>query len=153
LSYHFISLDVVGGESGSRKMSPSIEVGYTINNIQCRIFKLSIRKIATEFVADRPTVLMYGVSWITAVNNKWVFDEKYKMFRQKDGNLFVSGRIRKEDRLRELKSQGFRLVVWNNEKWEYERTQNDFWRNYVEIVYELKDFFNLPVREEIELVK
>jgi len=153
LSYNFISFDVVGGESGSRNISPSIKIGYTINRIQNRIFQLSIRKIATEFVTDRPTVLMLGASWIAGVNNKWIYDEKYKMYRQKDGNLFVSGRIRDERKLRELTSQGFRLVVWNKEKWEYFRTKNQFWRNYVEIVYELKEFFNLPINSEVETVK
>lgn len=150
LSYHLISFDLKAGVSGEEYISPSINRGHTIKDIQDRVFKLSTRKLATNYIADQPTVLMLGHFWIAGANKEWVFDEKERMLRQKNGNLYVSKRILEEPWLKELKEKGFRLVVWNKEKWEYIRSGNKIWRNYVEVIDDLDDFFGVHVKGKRE---
>lgn len=145
LSYHVVQLDVLGGESGSRDFNVSIRPGLTVEDIQDRLFKLSTRAAATDYYTTQRTVLMYGEPWIPVLNDKWVYDPVFCMYRQREGLLYVSCRIREETRVQELKAQGFRLVVWTEEKWEYVRTANWPWQDNVELVYDLEDFFGVPL--------
>lgn len=146
LSYHVVQLDVLGGQSGDREFHVAVRPGFTLEDIQDRVFKLSTREAATRHVVTEKTLLMFGTPWITAANPAWVSDSQYGLVRQATGNLYVSGRIRDEDRLKRLKSDGFRIVVWRGEMWEYLRTGNTYWHHYVEVVDDLSTFFGTPIR-------
>ena len=145
LVQHVVAFDVLGGTSGDRHIEPAIRPGFTIADIQDRRFKLSTRDAATRYDARVPTVLMLGYAWIPSRHDRWTWDPVYDMARQSDGRLYVSSPIRDEDVLKRLKSDGFRLVVWNNAKWQYTRTGNRFWQQYVEVVDDLDDFFGRPI--------
>jgi hypothetical protein len=66
------------------------------------------------------------------------------MYCQRGGNLCVSGRIRDEEQLTALHTEGFRLVVWRGEMWEYYRTDASL-PNYVEVIDDLSAFFGVPI--------
>jgi hypothetical protein len=143
LSYHLIRVETLGGESGFRKIEVSISPGYTILDIQKRREILQLRDSATRFRVSKPTLLMIGDIYIATLNEKWIYDEKYRLYRQRNGLLFLSGRIRKESRLIQLKKDGFAIMVSNDGKWEYVRTNNPFWRKYVEIIANLPEFLGI----------
>ena len=46
---------------------------------------------------------------------------------------------------------GCRLVVWNDQKWEYLRGAAPGWRTYVEVVNDLSAFFGEPIRGAFSL--
>lgn len=145
LLQHVVAFDVLGGTSGDRYFEPGIRAGSTIADMQDRRFKLSTREAATKYRADRPTVLMFGYAWIPARNDAWTWDRQYDMARQRDGKLYVASPIRDEGTMQRLRRDGFRLVVWNNAKWQYTRTGNTVWRQYVEVVDDLDAFFGMPI--------
>lgn len=89
---------------------------------------------------------MFGSSWIPVSKEAWVYDNKYNMYRQRDGKLFVSDRILDLSRLRTLSEAGFRLVVWRGAKWEYLRTNMSGWQDYVETVDDLSSFFGMRLQ-------
>lgn len=148
LSYHLVQLDVLGGESGARRVEPSVKAGLTIADAQDRIFQLSVRDLATTCEVDRPTVLMFGAMWVPVDNDGWVLDPEYGMYRQRNGNLFVSERITDESKLRDLAARGVRLLVWRGRKWEYAYTDVP-WDTYVEVIDSLDEFFGAPVNGKL----
>ena len=62
------------------------------------------------------------------------------------------GRARKEwhsantVRLQELQEKGFRMVVWNQRKWQYTRSGDVTWQQYVEVVDDLGEFLDYPIK-------
>jgi hypothetical protein len=146
LCYHVVRLDALGGESGSRRIEWAARPGYTIADVQDRIFKLSTRRAAGTYFAERPTVLMLGDPWVTTCNDEFVFDDALQMFRQRNGRLYISGRILDEEKLKRLSGDGFRLVVFKAEKWEFVRGVAFDWRSYVEVIDDLGAFFGETIR-------
>ncbi len=146
LSNHIVSVDVLGGESGDRHFKLSLGPGYTIRDLEDRLFKLSTRNLATNYRSDQKTVLMIDKPWIIANNKEWIWDTKYEMFRQKKGNLFVEGRITDENKIKRLHEDGFRLVLWKGRKWEYKYKKIDAlsW-SYLEMIDSLDVFFGQRV--------
>ena len=141
LLQHVVAFDMLGGTSGERYIQPAVRPGLTIADIQDRRFKLSTRDAATRYQASVPTVLMLGYAWIPSRHDAWTWDPAYDMARQRDGKLFVSSPIRDEAELQRLKADGFRLVVWDGAKWQYTRTGSTVWKQYVEVVDDLDQFF------------
>jgi hypothetical protein len=148
LSYHFIQIDVLGGESGDRVFHASVGPGLTVDDIQNRLFILSTRDAATHYYAREKTLLMFGAAWIPAANDLWIKDAQYGLNRQINGNLYISGLIRNEEELKNLRAAGFRMFVWRGAKWEYIRTGNPYWKTYVTVVDDLSAFFGSPVGEK-----
>jgi hypothetical protein len=146
LSYHFVQLDAVGGSSGERQVNVHIGPGFTLRDVQDRRFKLSVRRAAAGYVAPQKTVLMAGSSWIPVGSDEWTYDTLYGMYRQRHGELFLSGPILDEPTLERLRESGFRLVVWSDSKWEYMRVCAFNWRRYVDVVDNLSDFFGVPIQ-------
>lgn len=146
LSYHVVGLNVLGGTSGERQFLLAIEPGDTVTDLRARVFQLSTRTAATEYGAARPTVLMLGYYWIPTGNDRWTFDPDFGMYRQRSGALFVAQPIRDERQLRRLSEAGFRLVVWNDAKWQYMRGGSAVWKQYVEVVDDLDGFFGRPIQ-------
>jgi hypothetical protein len=147
LSFHFVQFDVLGGQSGMRRIRPSLRPGATIEDIRDRVFKLSLRTAATEHRVSAPTVLMLGASWIPVGNDAWVDYQrgKFRAFKQRNGELYVSDQIRDESVLRDLRSEGFSLLVWNDNKAELVLGSTS-WRDYVDVINELDAFFHRPIR-------
>ena len=81
-------------------------------------------------------------------NPRWIEDETTGLFRQIDGQLYVSAPIFDEDRLRWFVNRGFRLVVWNGAKSECMGLAR--WRDYIEVFPSLEAFFNQPLCGEPE---
>ncbi|MCC7130573.1 MAG: hypothetical protein IT297_09275 [Anaerolineae bacterium] len=142
LSYHIIQVDALGGRSGDRYIKVAFKNGFTVRDIQDRVLKLSIREAANKYVTSTKTVLMYGKHEISAANDLWTV--RNGMDCQRDGNLCVSGRIRDEQKLETLHLEGFRLVVWRGEMWEYSRTGTSL-PSYVEVIDSLSSFFGVPI--------
>ena len=145
LSYHVVQIDLLGGESGMRRIEPSVGAGYTIKHIRARTWMVSTREASTEFVAAQPTVLMFAETWTVANNPAWVLDEEIGLYRQREGNLYVAPRIVDVDRLRELSERGFRLVVWRGQKNELVYMAGEGWQQYVTMVDRLEDFYGHPI--------
>lgn len=145
LSYHTFQVDALGGQSGERYIKVAFRAGLTVQDIQDRIFKLSIREAADQYVTSTKTILMYGYPEIPAANDRWVIRNiKNDMYCQQDGNLCISSRILDENRLEALNSEGFRLIVWRGEMWEYYRTGTSL-PNYIEVIEDLSTFFGTPI--------
>jgi len=145
LSYHFIQLDALGGESGKRKLHLSIRPGFSYDDIQDRIFKLSTRRAATQYRSKDKVLLMFGESWIPAANERWIFDYRWGLDKQRDGNLYLSDRIVDENSLLLLKKAGFKIYCWRGEKWEYSLSTDPYWQKYVEEVKDLSVFFHSQI--------
>jgi hypothetical protein len=146
ISYNVVSFDLLGGESGVRRIEPSVKPGYLVRDVEARRFHLWLRETATHYVARRPTVLMMDDFAVATNNPAWVLDKRYGLYRQRNGNLYMSTRILEEARLKQLRDDGVRMVAWRGRKWEYLRTHNTFWQNYVEVVNTLEQFFGVPQR-------
>ena len=145
LSYHLVQFDLLGGESGKRLFEPAVQPGFTIQDVQDRLWKLSTRRAASQYQAVEPTLLMYGMEWILPGNPAWEYDTDHKLYRQVDGQLYLSGRIMNEAFLRQLKSDGFRIYAWQGEKSEYIRSGNTYWQIYAEVIDDLSAFFSVPL--------
>ena len=146
LSTHVVRIETLAGESGQRRVAVSIRQGYTGADIDDRLFKLSVRAAATECAISRPTVLMYGALWIPVDNPAWTWDPVLRMHRRQDGMLFLSDKILDAGRLRALKAQGYRIVVWTADKWEYFRADVPGWQVSVEVLPDLSAFFGRPLQ-------
>ncbi len=142
-SYHFIQVEALGGHSGDRYIDIGIKNGYIIKDIQARIFDLSLRKAADNYKNPSKTLLMYGATVISADNNLWI--KKNDIYCQQSGNFCVSGRIRDVKKLDNLFSEGYRIVVWKGEMWEYIRTGFTI-PNYVEVIDNLSSFFGVKIK-------
>ena len=146
LSYHVVQFDLLAGESGERRVAPSIATGYTVRSIQARRFMRSTREIATAHRVERPTLLMFGSAWTTAANPAWVFDTSWNLWRQKDGNLFLSECILEKERLEHLHSRGLAIYVWRGAKTEYSNVlDRSVWGKYVEVVDSLEVFYDRKI--------
>lgn len=144
LSYHFIRIDLLGGDSGNRFIQAGIESGYTIAHIQERQHVLSTRELATNHVTAQKTILLYGAKWIPVNNESWVFCSEISLWCQKNGNLYVSVQTPKVDLFKAWTEQGFRIVAWDGRKSHLVRS-GEKWRDYVEVV-DLEDFFGEPIK-------
>ncbi len=141
VSYNFFSLEMLGGESGNRKISIRPEIGYTIRDLQDRRYKIWYREATTNFRTEKKILLMYGFIYVKADNDQWEYSSiAHGIIKQKDGNLYLSERILDESLLKRLKEEGFEIYVWNNRKWEYSTLKLDFWTRYVKVVYSLEEF-------------
>ncbi len=141
LSYNFFSLEMLGGESGERTVTARMEWGYTIRDMQDRLFKQWYREATTAFKCDRKILLMYGLGYVKANNEAWEYSTiGPRIIKQKDGNLYLSERILDEALLKKLKGEGFQIYVYNKRKWEYITLKLDFWTKYVNVVYNLEYF-------------
>ena len=147
LSYHVVRVDLLGGDSGDRRLQANIEAGYTIAHIRERIHILSTRELATDHDAATKTILMYGEASIPFQNDAWGRNADLDLWYQKDGRLYLSPETSDLNILRSWTDQGFRVVAWNKRKAFLTRS-GDEWRNYVDIV-ELEDFFGRPVKGKI----
>ena len=141
LSYNIISLEMLGGESGKRKITARLEWGFSIRDMEDRLYKQWYREATTNFHCQKKTLLMYGFIYVKANNNAWEYSDIAKgIIKQKNGNLYLSERILDEKVLKKLKDEGFDIYVWNNRKWEYITLKLDFWTKYVKVLYDLEDF-------------
>jgi len=142
LSYHILQVDALGGQSGNRYVDINISPGFTIRDVQDRIFKLSIRNAANNYDAASKTLLMYGYPVIPAANDHWTLTDG--LHCQINGNLCVSQRILDNEKIEQLYLEGFRLVVWKGEMWEYFRLGVPI-PNYIEVIDDLSIFFGTPI--------
>ncbi len=115
-----------------------MQPGLTWKDLQGRRFYLSLREVATEFRATRKTLVMYGHYQIAYANDGWIQLDR-GLYRQRNGQLYVSPRITNEAVLAQLKDEGFRLVVWGKAKSEYLRTGPRSWN--MDLVGDLQDVF------------
>lgn len=145
LSYHVVQVDVRGGTSGARQLRPRLAAGFTVRDVQDRVFKLSLRRAAENCRLDRPTVLMYGFNWIPDPSGRWEFDPALELWRQKDGNLCVSRAILDLDHLRDLNARGFRVVIWRSSVSDYLSGRGEERRPYVEVIDRLEDLVGSPL--------
>jgi hypothetical protein len=151
LSYNFITLGVVGGPSGYRTIELSVKQGYTFHIVDMRRWTMSIRRAAADFHPDKPTIFIFdGEPWIRAVNPRWVKDDGTGLYKQIDGQLYVSSGIASEERLQWLTKHGFRLVLWDGQKGDYVASGPPHWRDYISVVPSLDDFFGCPIQGESE---
>lgn len=141
LSYNIFSLEILGGESGNRKLAPTFTNGFTMRDFQDRKFKLWFREAATEFRSEEKTLLMFGSAYVLANNPDWEYAPGYSnVIKQKDGNFYVSERILDPKQLQQLRAEGINLYVWNKRKWEYLRLNVPGWEKYVIVVDDLEKF-------------
>ena len=147
LSYHLVRVDLLGGESGDRRVQANIEAGYTIAHIQERRHILSIRELSTEYDPPTKTILMYGEASTPLQNDAWARDSDLDLWYQIDGDFYVTLETADLETLRFWSEKGFRIVAWNKRK-SFLTRSGDEWRKYVEIV-ELEDFFGRRVKGKI----
>ena len=146
LSYHAVQLELRPEQPDRLQLHPRLAAGYTIEDIQDRVFKLDSRRAATQFRPDRPTLLMFGLPWITAANDAWIQDEEPGVYRQKEGNFYLAGRITDRGQIERLRRRGVRLLAWRLAMWDYLRTGSTAWGNDVEILADVRLLFAGPVR-------
>jgi hypothetical protein len=141
VSYNLFSLEMLGGESGNRKIVPRLELGFTIRDMEDRLYKQWYREATTSFHCKNKTLIMYGSMYVKANNDQWEYSPIAKgVIKQKEGNLYLSERILDEKVLKKMQDEGFEIYVWNSRKWEYITLKLDFWTKYVKIIYDLEGF-------------
>jgi len=146
LSYHFLQLEVRPDLPDALQLRPRLAAGYTIEDINDRIFKLSSRRIATAYRPEQPTCLMFGLPWIPAVNPEWVYDAELGVYKQRAGEFYLSGRITDRKQIEMLKQRGVWLVAWRLAVWDYLRTGSEAWGNDVELQQDLRSLFPERIR-------
>jgi len=146
LSYHFLQLEVRPDLPDALQLRPRLAAGYTIEDINDRIFKLSSRRIATAYRPEQPTCLMFGLPWIPAVNPEWVYDAELGVYKQRAGEFYLSGRITDRKQIEMLKQRGVWLVAWRLAVWDYLRTGSEAWGNDVELLQDLRSLFPERIR-------
>ncbi|OSM00249.1 putative inner membrane protein [Magnetofaba australis IT-1] len=144
---HVGNIDTLGGVSGHRYVELSLKPGYLYRDIQDRRFKLSFRAAANAYHPQQPTLLMYGDLWMAPHNPAWRKhpDGDLKMLCQVDGKLCLRRPVQEREHFEKLKQMGYRMVLWSGRNWEYAATGNTIWREYVEVVDSLDDFFGRPI--------
>ena len=145
LSRHLFTLELAGGESGNRVPAPRVEAGFLQRDLSHRRFMLSVRRLAGKSQLKRPAILMFGANWIPAKNADWIYLPDEQLWKQRDGNLHLSLPVLDPGRLAQLRSQGFRLLVWRGQQEEYLRLDEVDWREFVTIVDDLAEIFGEPV--------
>ena len=143
LSYHILRLDLLGGESGYRKIEATIKPGYTIAHVQQRKHMLSTREIASDYQATNKTILLYGRRWIPLQNSRWAISTDIDLPCQINGSLCLSFQTVDLNILKKWSEDGYRIVAWNDRK-SYLVRSGSAWRNYVEII-DLDQFFGKSV--------
>jgi hypothetical protein len=147
MSYHVVQFDVLGGESGARVFEPQLSRGYTHRIIDMRRFHISTREAATLSKKDRPTLLMFGLLWTMPNNDGFVYDREWKLWRQRDGNLFINEEIVDIDRLKDLHARGMEMYVWRGSKGHLCLLPDQVtWQKYVRIFDDLETFYGHPIR-------
>ncbi len=146
LSYHVISLDVGGTRGGTRPPVVSLGPGFTVADVQDRLFKLSLRELATNWRGTTPTLLMEQALAITARNPAWVLDPTVDEYRQLDGHLYVSLRYYREESMRRFHEHGVRVVVMKSREWEFHQPGRDTAWPYIEFVDDLEEVLGGPIR-------
>jgi hypothetical protein len=127
-SYHFVRLELLGGTSGARRVDLSIGPGFTISDIQQRLFSLCLRDVATNYRPSRPTVLMYGVEYIAKANHAWKiyrWDSRIEAYQQRDGQLVVSSLVKEKDVMAELFQSGFTVVGYSGHLSGLDRSESE----------------------------
>jgi len=145
LSYHAVRLEPLGGKSGHRTLTLSVRPGYTYRDVQARRFLLTTRAAAMRSKVDRPTMLLFGADWIPTNNPAWETVVPRQIFRQKDGELYISDAVDTEHLLR-FSRQGFRVVAWADGMAEFAgaHAHDEVLQSAVEIVPSLDDFLGQP---------
>ena len=146
LSYHFVRLDLLGGESGQRKIELSVKPGFTRWDRQDRKFKKFLRKAADAYDPEQPTLFMEGASYIPVRNKNWEYFPEERFFKHKSHEFYLSHPILDPSELKRRKAEGYRIVVWKQRKWQYVRSGTDEWREYVDIVDDLSLFFDARIK-------
>jgi len=146
LSYHVIQLELRPELPDALQLRPRLAAGYTVEDLSDRIFKLSSRRIATQYRPEQPTCLMFGLPWIPAVNPDWVYDAELGVYKQKEGEFCLSGRITDRGQIERLKQRGMRLVAWRLAVWDYLRTGSAAWGDDVELLEDLRTLFPERIR-------
>ena len=145
LSYHGVQLELRSSNPDTMQIRPRLAAGYTFEDVQDRLFKLSLRRAANRHHPAQPTLLMYGVPWITAVNDQWEYEAALGLWRLKGENFYLAGQITDRQRILELKARGFRIVAWQAALWDYQRRKSEAWDGEVEIVADIRTLFSSPV--------
>jgi uncharacterized membrane protein YciS (DUF1049 family) len=143
LSYHLVRFDLMAGSSGERYIKPAIKEGYLIGEIKHRIFQYSLRTIATNFQVTQPTILHFGDSFIPVTNDKWLYDEKLKAYKQKDGLLYITTESTGCKKHQEYYNSGYKNIVWNDMKSGIKKCHDK--QKYYEIIYDLDNYFNAHI--------
>jgi hypothetical protein len=146
LSYHVIQLDLRGGSSGARTFHPAMSSGFTVRDMQDRIFKLSVRERSLACSVSVPTVLMHGQWWIPDLEGSWVYLEDLRLWKRRGSEFYVAQPIREVERLRELKARGMRIVIWEGAMSEYFAGRGEERRPYVEVIAHLEDLVGGPLK-------
>ena len=146
LSYHAIGLDVGGTRGGTRAPVASLGAGFTVADVQDRLFKLSLREHATNWRGTTPTLLMEQALAITTRNPAWVLDPVVNEYRQRDGHLYVSLRYYHEDTVRRFREQGLRVVAMKSREWEFHQPLRDTAWPYIDFVDDLEALLGAPIR-------
>lgn len=147
LSYHVIKIEMMAGSSGERYVKPSIDEGYTIEEAKHRVFQKSLREVATNFNVDQPTILYFGDAFIQIANDRWYYDEKLKLYKQRNGLLYIHrGHITCEEHKKYYKS-GFTNIIWNDTKFGRATCKDE--TKYYKIIYNLNDYFNTHINGKL----
>ena len=146
MSNHFVTLSPLAGESGQRKLAMSVAPGMTLGDALERRHALSYRKACNEGQPDQPTLLMYGWYYAVVDSDGWeLVDEEWNIYRREDGQLMLADRILDLDLLKELKQEGWRVVVWRHRKGEFVTHGPAGWEEVVEVEDDLESVLSIPV--------
>jgi hypothetical protein len=146
LSYHVVQLDLRGGSSGARRFRIALGSGYTVRDVQDRVFKLSVREHSLTCSVPGPTVLLYGHWWIPDLEGSWVHLDDLKLWKRRDVDLYVAQPILDVARLRDLRARGMRIVIWKGGMSDYFEGRGAERRPYVEVIARLEDLIGGPLR-------
>lgn len=145
LSYHFMQFDLRTINPVNLTLKPQFREGWSIEDIEDRRFKRSFRAAIDNARMDRPTVLMYGLPWATAVNREWRRDEQWHFYRRSESNLFLSQAITDSLSIRRLRDNGYRVIAWKSAQWENVQKGRNVWQEGIEVVEDIRVLFKEPI--------
>lgn len=140
---HVANLELKGGESGQRKLSPHFEKGICWQNYIERNRRINLREAVNKAAPDQKTLLMMEMPWVSRLSDEWKFDKMLGHYK-KEGSLFYFGPyIFDREEVLQKKEAGYRLCVWKAQKWEYYALGlEDYFGKEIEVV-ELNDIIPL----------
>ncbi|MEL6252768.1 MAG: hypothetical protein AAFR87_12210 [Bacteroidota bacterium] len=112
-------VELKGGESGQRKLTPFFKKGFSWQNLEKREHMKWMKKAVNDFRPEQKTLLMIEIPWVNTRDPDWVFDRDAQHFKKEGSNFYFGPYIFDRKDLQKKIKKGYRICVWREQKWEY----------------------------------
>ena len=140
LSYHIFDFNLLGGESGRRRLTFEPYCGFTVEDSLLRVSQLRFIKAANAYTPPRPTVLLFGAPYIR-IDPHWEWKPNLGVYKKKDVPFYIGGVGPGSVKLvHRFYKMGFDVYIFRLRKSPFENASDQSWRSEVRIIH-LDDLF------------